>query len=181
MKSEKEKMLAGELYDSADSELLKLRVQCRNILQKYNLDYTGKTNALLNELFQKETQNVFIQPPFYCDYGFNIELGKNVYMNYNCVILDCAKVTIGENTLLGPNVQIYTAENPLKAEERITFKESAKEIKIGKNCWIGGSAVILAGVTIGDNCVIGAGAVVTKDVPQNSIAVGNPARVVRAI
>lgn len=178
MKTEREKMLDGEMYIPWDEELVSLRNNARRIFRQYNKDPKPE---LLNELFGTKLDNVHIEAPFYCDYGINTELGKNVYMNINCTILDCAKVTIGENTLLAPNVQIYTAQHPLDAETRIQWLENALPITIGKNCWIGGGVIILPGVTIGDNCVIGAGSVVTKDIPANSLAVGNPARAIKKL
>ena len=123
----------------------------------------------------------YITPSLFCDYGCNLELEDNVYFNANCVVLDCAKVKIGENTFIGPNTQFYTPIHPLDYKTRNTFIESAKPITVGKNCCLGGSVVLLPGVTLGDGCVIGAGAVVTKDIPANSLAVGNPAKVIKTI
>lgn len=178
MKTEREKMLDGEMYIPWDKTLVEMRENARRIFREYNQNPKAE---LLDELFGKKLDNVHIEAPFYCDYGVNIELGKGVYMNFNCTILDCAKVTIGENTLLAPNVQIYTAQHPLDAEIRNKWLENALPITIGKNCWIGGGVIVLPGVTIGDNCVIGAGSVVTKNIPNNSLAVGNPARVIREV
>lgn len=178
MKTETEKMLAGELYNAADKDLLKARTKVRKLLRKYNQNPSEK---LLEKILEKKYKNLYIEPPFYCDYGTNIELGENVYMNFNCTILDCAKVKIGDNTFFAPNIQIYTATHPIDYVERNSGVEFAKPITIGDNCWIGGSSVILPGATIGDNCVIGAGSVVTKDIPSNSVAVGNPCRVIRSI
>lgn len=178
MKTEKEKMTSGENYNSLDEELVSLRANVRKLTKEYNQNPTPK---LLNEIFDSSLENVYIEPPFYCDYGINIILEKNVYMNFNCVILDCASVKIGENTKFGPNVQVYTATHPIDAKERITGIEYAKPITIGKNCWIGGSSVILPGVTIGENCTIGAGSVVAKSIPDNSVAVGNPCKVIKTL
>ncbi len=178
MKTEYEKMISGEMYDSRDKELINIREEVRKIFREFNS--TADQN-FLEKIFKKKLNGVFIEPPFHCDYGLNIELGKNVYMNFGVTILDCAKVKIGDNCMLAPNVQIYTAAHPLDVKTRNSFIEYALPITIGKNCWIGGSAIILPGVTIGDNCVIGAGSVVTKDIPPNSIAVGNPARVIKEI
>jgi len=182
--TEYEKMIAGEYYDATCDDLYQKRVQCREILQEFNNLPAKDDDArkeLLNKLTDKNLDNVFIQPPFYCDYGINLELGKNVFMNFNCTILDCAKVKIGENTLFGPNVQIYTPMHPMNAKERITWVEYAKPVTIGKNCWIAGNVTILPGVTIGDNTVIVAGSVVTKDIPANSLAFGNPCKVAKNI
>ena len=178
MKSEKEKMLNSELYNASDNELVEIRENARKIFRKYN---QKPKKELLEKLFNKKFSNINIEPPFYCDYGINIELGENVYMNFNCVILDCAKVTIGENTFIAPNVQIYTATHPIDYETRNQQLEYAKPITIGKNCWIGGGSIILPGVEIGENCTIGAGSVVTKSIPPNSLAVGNPCRVIKQI
>ncbi len=184
MKSEKEKMLAGELYQAFDSELVDMRTNCRLILDKFNYstpDNMEKRVEILEELFAQKLEGVIIEPTFKCDYGSNIKLGKNVYMNFNCVILDCAKVKIGDNTMLAPNVQLYTPEHPIDYKTRNTYLEYAKPITIGKNCWLGGGVIVLGGVTIGEGSVIGAGSVVTKDIPPNSLAVGNPARVIKQI
>lgn len=178
MKTEYEKMISGELYKSNDKELVKMREEMRKTFREFNI--TADQN-MLEKIFKQKLDGVFIEPPFHCDYGVNIELGKNVYMNFGVTILDCAKVKIGDNCMIAPSVQIYTAAHPIDAEARNTFAEYALPITIGKNCWIGGSAVILPGVTIGDNCVIGAGSVVTKNIPANSVAVGNPARVIKEI
>ncbi len=183
MKTEKEKMLAGELYDPLESELCRERDRCRDLCLLLNAtreDQKQERQRLLTELFGKET-DVWIQPPFFCDYGTNITLGKKVFFNFNCVVLDCAKVTIGNNVLFAPSVQIYTATHPLNAAERRKWLESAKPITIGSDVWVGGGAIICPGVTIGDRTVIGAGSVVTKDIPSDVIAAGNPARVIREI
>ncbi|MDD3594066.1 MAG: sugar O-acetyltransferase [Candidatus Gastranaerophilales bacterium] len=176
MKTQKEKMLAGELYIPFDTDLTAMRSACRAVFREYN---AKPSPELLEKLFNKKLKNVHVEPPFYCDYGLNITLGENVYMNFNCIILDCAEVKIGDNTLLAPNVQIYTAAHPLDVQTRNSGKEFAKPVTIGKNCWIGGGAVILPGVTIGDNCTIGAGSVVTKDIPPSTLAVGNPCKVIK--
>lgn len=177
--NEKEKMLAGKLYNAfTDKELVEDRCKVREIFREFN--NTCK-QELLEKIFQKKLDGVFIEPPFHCDYGYNIELGKNVYMNFGCTILDCARVEIGDNCMLAPNVQIYSAAHPIDVKTRNAGLEYALPITIGKNCWIGGSAIILPGVTIGDNCVIGAGSVVTKDIPANSVAVGNPCRVIKKV
>ena len=178
MKSEKEKMLDGELYNPLCPELTKLRTTARKLAKKYN---ENPKKSTLEKLFNKKIKEIYIEPPFYCDYGSNIDLGEKVFMNFNCTILDCNKVTIGDNTLFGPNVQIYSATHTLDYQTRNKELEFSKPITIGKNCWIGGGAIILAGISIGDNSVIGAGSVVTKNIPPNSLAVGNPCKVIKEI
>jgi maltose O-acetyltransferase len=180
MKSEKEKMLAGELYDALDPQLARERTRCRDLCRLLNDSREHERQHILSELFGAAA-DVFIQPPFHCDYGTNIKLGGKVYFNFNCVILDVMPVVIGDNTLIGPAVQIYTATHPLDAVERRGGLESAKPIMIGADVWIGGGAIICPGVTIGDRSVIGAGSVVTKSIPADVIAAGNPCRVLRAL
>lgn len=183
MKSEKEKMLASELYNASDKELVEERQYARNLTYEFNNTRpteTEKRKEIINRLIKaKGTFN--IEPPFNCDYGYNIEVGENFYANYNCIILDVNRVQIGENVLLAPNVQIYTASHPTDPMERLTFKELSKPIVIGNNVWIGGGAIICPGVRIGNNTTIGAGSVVTKDIPDNVIAAGNPCKVIRAV
>ncbi len=178
VKTEKQKMLDGELYKPNNKELVLLRNEARKSFRKYNLKPDGK---ILENLFKQPLRNVIIEPPFYCDYGENIEFGKNIFINFNCIFLDCAKIKIGDKTLFGPNVQLYTPEHPIDPTERRKGKESARPITIGKNCWIGGGAIILAGVSIGNNSIIGAGSVVTKSIPANSLAIGNPCKVIKKI
>lgn len=180
--SEKENMLAGLFYNSLDPELVRLRQEARRTLWQYNATDPAdeaKRRELTEKLFGRAGKDLVIEPPFYCDYGSQIYFGDNVFLNFNCTILDCARVEIGNGCMLGPNVQIYTATHPLDPKARKEGKEFASPVKIGSDVWIGGSAVILPGVTIGDGAVIGAGAVVTKDVPALSVAVGNPAKVLR--
>lgn len=182
--TEKEKMIAGQLYAPSDLELVEDRRRVRIVFGKFNAthpDETEQRKALLQELFEQQPEKLYIEPPFYCDYGYNIQLGHNVYMNYNCCILDVGLVKIGHNTMLGPNVQIYTATHPLEHKARNSGLEFAKPINIGNNVWIGGNATICPGVTIGDNVVIGAGAVVTKSFPANVVIVGNPAQIIKTI
>ena len=183
MTSERDKMLAGELYDAADPELLRRRARARELCWAYNatLDTAPeRRRELLAELLGSGAHDASIQPPFYCDYGSNIELGERVYFNFNCVVLDVCKVTIGSFTLFGPAVQIYTATHPFDAQARRSL-ESGRPITIGADCWIGGGAIILPGVTIGDKTVIGAGSVVTRDVPAGVVAAGNPCKVLRPV
>ena len=167
----------------SDSAVMNQQAESRKILQYLNCmdrsDYPG-IMKVLKALFGK-SDHAFVNPPFYCDYGFNIEIGKNFFANYNCTIIDVAKVTIGDNCLFAPNVSIYTAGHPVHPDTRNSRYEYGKPVTIGDNVWIGGNAVVLPGVTIGSNCVIGAGSVVTRDVPPWSIAAGNPCRVIREI
>jgi maltose O-acetyltransferase len=184
MKTEKEKMLAGELYNALDKELSEERVKARLLIKALNdtrEDETGERNRILKELLPNASEGLWLQPPFYCDYGYNITLGKNVFFNFNCVILDVAPVIIGSRTLFGPNVQIYTATHPVNYKERSSGLEFAKPITIGEDVWVGGSAVICPGVKIGDRSVIGAGSVVTRDIPDDVFAAGNPCRVIREL
>lgn len=182
--TEKEKMIAGKMYNPMDNDLVEDRLKARLLFQKINgiaENRKEERDGLFYELIGKAGEGLYIEPPFYCDYGYNIKLGKGVYMNFNCCILDVAEVRIGNHTILGPNVQIYTATHPLEAEARNSGREFAKPIRIGNNVWIGGNAVICPGVTIGNNVVIGAGSVVTKDFPDDVFIAGNPARIIKAI
>ena len=184
MRTEKEKMLAGELYNALDEELSNDRTKARLLLRSLNNaspDDTETIARLLNELLPNAGKDLWIQPPFFCDYGYNIEAGEKVFFNFNCVVLDVMKVKIGNRTLFGPNVQIYTATHPMNFKERATGLEYAKPISIGEDVWVGGSVVICPGVTIGNRTVIGAGSVVTKDIPDDVFAAGNPCRVIRPI
>ncbi|HYO87432.1 MAG TPA: sugar O-acetyltransferase [Candidatus Limnocylindrales bacterium] len=177
-------MLAGELYRAADPELSALRARCRDLLYAFNHSREAEKDlrrTLLQDLLGAGGDTVWIEPPFYFDYGGNIRLGQNVYMNFNCVVLDVTAVTIGSRTLFGPNVQLYTATHPVNAAERSGGAEFGRAITIGDDVWVGGSAVILPGVTIGSRTVIGAGAVVTKDLPDGVFAAGNPCRVLRPL
>ena len=183
MPSEKEKMLAGELYDPFDSELIQARERARDLFQTLNLSRESEQASrrrILIDLFGKGGESVWMQPPFFCDYGSNIQLGERVYFNFNCVVLDVCLVKIGDYTLFGPAVQIYTAAHPLNAELR-RKQEFGKPIEIGSNVWVGGGAIICPGVKIGSKTVIGAGSVVTKDIPDGVVAAGNPCRVMREI
>lgn len=183
MRTENEKMLAGELYDPFDPELVAARERARDLCWDLNATREGDQAArrdLFTRLFGKGGDSVWIQPPFYCDYGSNIHLGERVYFNFNCVVLDVCRVTIGDFTLIGPAVQIYAATHPIDAAAR-RLHELGKPVEIGSDVWIGGSAVICPGVTIGSKTVIGAGSVVTKSIPSGVFAAGNPCRVIREI
>lgn len=181
METEKIKMLSGRLYSAFDDVLINDRSRAKALQKEFNVDEYIVTNRLKNiqqELIPNAPGNLYIEPPFNCDYGYNIYCGDHVYFNVNCVVLDVAKVTIGSNVFFGPGVHIYTATHPLEYKERRTL-ELGKPVTIGNDCWIGGGVIILPGVIIGDRCIIGAGTIVTKDVPNDSLAVGNPARVIR--
>jgi maltose O-acetyltransferase len=182
--TEREKMLTGELYNSADEELAAARKRARSLTRRFNdapTENGDERNSILRELLGACGENIDVQAPFRCDYGFNIRVGERFYANFGVVILDCAQVTIGDDVKLAPNVQIYTAHHPLNAETRKTWLELASPITIGNNVWIGGGAIVLPGVSIGDNSVIGAGSIVTKDIPSDVVAAGNPCRVLREL
>lgn len=184
MSSEKEKMIAGEMYDPLDEELVKDRIRTRLLIKALNEtreDDTTERSRIFKELIPNAGPDLWLQPPFYCDYGYNMHVGERVFFNFNCVVLDVAPVTIGSRTMFGPNVQIYTATHPLNYKERSSGREYAKPIAIGEDVWIGGSAVICPGVTIGDRTVIGAGSVVTKDIPADVFAAGNPCKIIKQI
>ncbi len=181
-KTEKEKMLSGELYDPLDPQLCVERHLCRDLCKALNdsrEDQSALRKQLLEELLGCAT-DAWIQPPFFCDYGTNIRLGSKVFFNFNCVVLDVMQVTIGSNVLFGPGVQIYTATHPMAASVRRQWLEYAKPVTIGSDVWVGGGAIICPGVTIGDRTVIGAGSVVTRDIPSDVFAAGNPCRVLKA-
>lgn len=183
-KSEKDKMLDGEMYDPLDEELVKMRLRTRLLLKELNdtgEDRPEERKEILKLLLPQTAGDLWLQPPFYCDYGANIITGEKVFFNFNCVILDVMQVRIGSRSMFGPNVQIYTATHPLDHIERSSGVEYAKSIEIGDDVWIGGSAVICPGVSIGDRSVIGAGSVVTKDIPADVFAAGNPCKVIRRI
>jgi maltose O-acetyltransferase len=183
MVSERDKMLAGELYDPMDPELAALRERARDLCQALNATREAQQEErrrITRELFASGGESVWVQPPFHCDYGSNIYLGERVYFNFNCVVLDVCEVRIGDRTLIGPAVQIYAATHPLDAALRRT-REFGKPIEIGPDVWIGGGAIFCPGVRIGAQAIIGAGSVVTRDVPERTIAAGNPCRVIRTI
>jgi maltose O-acetyltransferase len=183
MRTEKDKMLAGELYDPLDSQLVRERKRCRNLCRLLNEsreDQREERGRILAELFGGPT-DVWIEPPFFCDYGTNISLGSKVFFNFNCVVLDVTPVTIGDRVLFGPAVQIYAATHPLDATERRMGLELGQPVAIGSDVWVGGGAILCPGVAIGDRSVIGAGSVVTRSIPQDVFAAGNPCRVVRSL
>ena len=183
MKTEIQKMLAGELYDPLDPELCSKRQTARDLCQAMNAtreDQKEERGRIISSLLGKDT-DVWIQPPFFCDYGWNILVGEKVFFNFNCVVLDVMPVQIGSNVLFGPSVQIYTATHPINAPERSSWLEAARPIRIGSDVWVGGGAIICPGVTIGDRTVIGAGSVVTRDIPADVVAVGNPCSVMRSL
>lgn len=183
MKSARQKMLAGELYDPMDAELVAARARARDLCQSLNATREAQQDErrqILRDLFGAGGETVWMQPPFFCDYGSNIELGERVFFNFNCVVLDVCPIRIGSFTLFGPAVQILTPMHPLNAELR-RREEFGKPIEIGSDVWVGGGALILPGVRIGSRAVIGAGSVVTRDIPDGVFAAGNPCRVIREI
>lgn len=182
--TEKEKMLKGDAYIASDQELVKDRQQARILTRLYNQtietdDYTK--SEILRKLLGSTGENVYIEPSFKCDYGYNIHLGENFYANFDCIMLDVCEIKIGKNAMLAPNVQIYTAYHPIDPKLRISGIEYGSPVTIGDNVWIGGGVIINPGVNIGDNVVIGSGSVVTKDIPSNCVAVGNPCKVIKNI
>ena len=183
MRTEREKMLAGELYDALDPELVAARVRARDLCRALNASAEHdqeRRRDILRELFGAGGDTVWMQPPFHCDYGSNIRLGERVFFNFNCVVLDVCPVTIGDYTQFGPGVQVLTPLHPLDAAQR-RREEYGAPVSIGSDVWVGAGALILPGVRIGSRSVIGAGSVVTRDIPDGVLAVGNPCRVLRAI
>lgn len=184
MKTEKAKMLDGELYNAGDPELVSDRVNARRLTRFFNETLEtdlDKRTEILKELFGSTGESLYIEPTFRCDYGSNIHVGENFYANFDCVFLDVCEIRIGDNCFIAPGVHIYTATHPLNAQERISGVEYGIPVTIGDNVWIGGRAVINPGVKIGNNVVVASGAVVTKDVPDNVVVGGNPARVIKEI
>ncbi len=184
MITEKEKMLNGELYKPFCKDLEKERFLAKKLCMAYNRlmpEQTEEKQQILKSLLGNSGNNSIIEPDFFCDYGYNIELDGFVYVNHNCVFLDCAKIKIGSDTFIGPNCGFYTAIHPINYEQRISGLESAKPITIGKGVWFGGGVTVLPGVTVGDRTVIGAGSVVVKDIPADVVAVGNPCKVIKQI
>jgi maltose O-acetyltransferase len=182
--NQKERMLSGLPYKAWLDGLTQERLENKKRLYDFNTlrpEEESKLKEVLKSILGKSDENTHIEPPFHCDYGKNIEVGKYFFANYNCTILDVGKVIIGDNVMFAPNVSIYTAGHPLHPDSRNSGYEYGISIKIGNNVWIGGNVIINPGITIGDNVVIGAGSVVTKDIPNNAIAVGNPCKVIREI
>ncbi len=183
IKSEKEKMLLGELYSPIADELIQERLKARRLLHRLNVSeylMKEKSEEILSELLPNASKDIIIEAPFYCDYGYNIHCGQRVFFNFNCVILDVMKVNIGSFVFFGPSVHIYTASHPLEAQLR-RKRAIAKAVTIGDDCWIGGGAIICPGVTIGNRCVIAAGSVVNTDIPDDSLAGGIPAKVLKKL
>lgn len=184
VKTEREKMLSGELYVSDDSEVFALSQRSRGLQQRFNQathEQPDEKRAILAEWLGAVGAGVWIEGPFFCDYGAHLFLGDGVYFNTGCVVLDSNTVHVGNNVMFGPSVQIYTATHPVLARERIKGAEMAYPIRIGDNVWVGGGSIICPGVSIGANTTIGAGSVVTKDIPANVVAAGNPCRVIREL
>ncbi|MCR6546274.1 sugar O-acetyltransferase [Dehalobacterium formicoaceticum] len=182
--TEKEKMLNGKPYQSFEKELSGERQHAKEMLFDFNHLHPAEIeqrNEIIKKLFGKIGANFTIESPLRCDYGYNIFIGENFYANYNCIILDCSKVTIGDNVLFGPSVSLYTAGHPVHFQLRNEGIEYAFPIEIGNNVWIGGGTFVNPGITIGDNVVIGSGSIVTKSIPSNTVAVGNPCKVIRQI
>ena len=191
--NERDKMIAGKVYDASADGLPELRAKAHRLCAEFNATLEtqeDKRGEILRELLPNAVKGVYLQGPFYCDYGDNIKIGKNFYANFNFTVLDCCPVEIGDDVFIGPNVSLLTPVHPfrwqqrnarVKADGTVFDYEYAKPIKIGNNCWLAGNVTVIGGVTIGDGCVIGAGSVVTRDIPANSLAVGNPCRVLRQI
>lgn len=191
--NEFEKMIAGKVYDASRDGLPEMRAKAHKLCAEFNATLETeevKRDEILRKLLPNAADGVYLQGPFYCDYGENIKIGKNFYANFNFTVLDCCPVEIGDDVFVGPNVSLLTPLHPLRFQQRnarikpdgtVFDYEYAKPIKIGNNCWLAGNVTVIGGVTIGDGCVIGAGSVVTRDIPANSLAVGNPCRVIRQI
>lgn len=182
--TERQKMISGQLYKSGVKELANDRMLCKEQCYDFNTlrpSQTEQQSAMIKKIFGKVGANCFITAPFWCDYGYNIEAGDNFYANHNLVILDCAKVTFGNNVFIAPDCGFYTAGHPVDAASRNEGWEYAYPINVGNDVWIGGGVKVMPGVTIGNNVVIGGGSVVVKDIPDNSIAVGNPCKVIKKI
>jgi maltose O-acetyltransferase len=184
MSTEKKKMLRGEMYDSMDETLVAERRYARHLLAELNRVPDGDMDGyhrLRKQLFPNAAEDFWVERPFFCDYGYNLYVGSNTFFNYNCVVLDVCRVSVGSNVMLGPAVQIYAATHPMSADERRVGLEFGKPVSIGDDCWIGGGAIICPGTHVGAGSVIGAGSVVTDDVPDGVFIAGNPARVIRQL
>lgn len=180
--TEREKMTRGEWFDPKDEELAAARLRATQLMHRFNVEHDDHGPAYRRTMIELCPDcRGFIRAPFYCDYGFNIHIGRGAFVNFDCVFLDLAPIRIGDRTLLGPKVQLLTAHHPFDAEERATGREAGRPIVIGADCWLGGGVIVCPGVTIGDRSVIGAGAVVTRDIPSDTVAAGNPARVIRKL
>jgi len=182
--TEWERMQKGLVYNDFDQDLFNKRVEAKKLFKAYNKtddEEIDLRNKIMKQLFKNVGENVWIEPDFRCEFGKNITIGDDVYINFGCIILDCSEVTIGSHTLLGPNIGLYAANHSTDATERINGGCYGKPIHIGNNVWLGGDVKVLQGVTIDDNTIIGAGSIVTKDIPDNVIAVGNPCKVIRKI
>jgi len=178
--SEKARMLSGELYRASDPTLVAERERAKALCRRYNGESVEGGRAFLRDLLGRDT-DAHVEPPFFCDYGYNIRLGKNFYSNHNLVVLDCAQVTVGDDVAIGPNVVISTAGHPVDPAVRLTGLEFARPIRIGNAVWIGANVSVLPGVEIGENVTIGAGSVVNRSIPANCVAAGNPCRVIRQL
>lgn len=174
-KSEKQKMLAGQPYRASDPELVADQRAAANWMERFNRSLVEERDGILRERI-RAGEGATVRPPFHCDYGYNIELGDGVFLNFNCVILDVVRVTIGQGTQIGPGVQILAADHPRDPAQRAEGLEWGRPVAIGRNVWIGGGAIVLPGITIGDDAIVGAGSVVTRDVPAGATVMGNPAR-----
>ncbi len=182
--TEWDKMQSGKIYNDFDQDLFNRRVEAKRLFKEFNRtrdEETDRRQAILRTLLKGIGERVWIEPDFRCEFGKNITIGNDVYINFGCVILDCGQVTIGDNTLIGPNVGIYNANHVLDAEERVAGGLIPGQVHIGNRVWIGGNTIVLPNVTIGDDTVIGAGSIVTRDIPSGVVAVGNPCRVLRKI
>ena len=182
--TEREKMTAGLAFRTGDPELMRNKSDARTLAEEYNRspeNQPEKRYEILKKLFGECGEKIMIKPPFHCDYGYNIFLGENFFANFDCVFLDLAPIRIGCGTLIGPKVQLLTAHHPFDAATRGTALEAGKPIVIGDHCWLGGGVIVCPGVTIGDRAVVGAGSVVTRDIPADSVAAGNPARIIRPL
>ena len=182
--TEREKMVSGELYVANDPQLVAARIKARRLVSRLNTSDPGDIGArfaVMRDLLGAVGAQCWIEPPFHCDYGWNIELGDEVFVNFGGIFLDCAPIVIGAQTQLGPNVQLLAADHPRDAAARVSGREFARPIRIGKRAWLGGGVIVCPGVTIGDDTIVGAGSVVVRDLPSGVMAAGNPCRVVREL